>query len=49
MCNEESLLSRLREGLAESLETSEIHLDVLTNLKRINSHITSIAFPILEE
>ncbi|HLC40137.1 MAG TPA: Na/Pi cotransporter family protein [Methylomirabilota bacterium] len=45
----ESHLSRLREGLAESLETSEIHLDVLTNLKRVNSHITSIAFPILEE
>ena len=29
----ESHLSRLRRGLAESLETSEIHLDVLTNLK----------------
>ena len=45
----DSRLSRLRDGLTESLETSEIHLDVLTNLKRIDSHITSIAFPILEE
>jgi phosphate:Na+ symporter len=45
----ESHLARLRQGLAESLETSEIHLDVLTNLKRISSHITALVFPILEE
>ena len=45
----ESHLGRLRAGLAESLETSEIHLDVLTNLKRISSHVSALAFPILEE
>jgi len=45
----ESHLARLRRGLAESLETSEIHLDVLTNLKRISSHVTALVFPILEE
>jgi len=45
----ESHLQRLRRGLAESLETSEIHLDVLTNLKRISSHVTALVFPILEE
>ncbi len=45
----ESHLARLRAGLAESLETSEIHLDVLTNLKRISSHITALVFSILEE
>jgi phosphate:Na+ symporter len=39
---------RLHEGLVESIETSAIHLDVLTNLKRINSHLTSVAYPILE-
>src|SRR5215510_260738 len=44
-----SPLARLRQGLAESLETSEIHLDVLTNLKRISSHISQLVFPILEE
>lgn len=44
-----SHLARLRAALAESLETSEIHLDVLTNLKRINSHITAIVFPIIED
>jgi phosphate:Na+ symporter len=45
----DSHLARLRRGLAESLETSEIHLDVLTNLKRISSHITALVFPILDE
>jgi len=39
---------RLQEGLKESFETSAIHLDVLTNLKAINSHLTSVAYPILE-
>ncbi len=45
----ESHLNRLRQGLAESLETSEIHLDILTNLKRISSHVSALVFPILEE
>ncbi len=39
---------RLHAGLAESIETSAIHLDVLTNLKSINSHIAAVAHPILE-
>lgn len=39
---------RLHAGLIESIETSAIHLDVLTNLKRINSHLTAAAYPILE-
>ena len=39
---------RLHAGLAESFETSAVHLDVLTNLKRINSHLTGVAYPILE-
>jgi len=44
----QSHLDRLRAGLPESVETSEIHLDVLTNLKRINSHITAVVHPIVE-
>ncbi len=44
----QSHLDRLRAGLAESLETSEIHLDVLTNVKRINSHVTALVYPIVE-
>jgi phosphate:Na+ symporter len=45
----DSHLGRLRMGLAESLETSEIHLDILTNLKRISSHVSALVYPILEE
>ena len=41
-------IRRLQEGYRESIETSEIHLHVLTNLRRINSHITATAYPILE-
>ena len=44
----ESHLARLRRGRIESLETSALHLDVLRDLKRINSHLTSVAYPILE-
>ena len=41
-------LGRLRENTAESIETSSLHLDLIGDLKRINSHICSIAYPILE-
>jgi len=40
-------IQRLHDGYQETIDTSEIHLDILTNLKRINSHITAIAYPIL--
>jgi phosphate:Na+ symporter len=39
---------RLREGRPESLETTSLHLDILSDLKRINSHICSVAYPVLE-
>lgn len=39
-------LDRLRKGLKESLDTSSIHLDILSNLKRINSYTTNIAYDI---
>jgi phosphate:Na+ symporter len=45
----ESHLGRLRAGLTESVDTSEIHLDILTNLKRISSHVSALVYPILEE
>jgi phosphate:Na+ symporter len=45
----ESHFARLREGRPESLETSSIHMDIVRDLKRINSHLTSVAYPILEE
>ena len=44
----ESHFARLREGRPESIETSSIHMDVIRDLKRINGHLTSVAYPILE-
>jgi phosphate:Na+ symporter len=44
----ESHLARLREGRPESIETTSLHLDVLRDLKRIHSHICSVAYPVLE-
>jgi phosphate:Na+ symporter len=44
----ESHFERLRQGRMESLETSAIHMDVIRDLKRINSHLTSVAYPVLE-
>ena len=40
--------ARLRDGRTESIETSAIHLDVFRDLKRINSHLTSVAYAILD-
>jgi phosphate:Na+ symporter len=39
---------RLREGRLESIETSSLHLDVLRDLRRIHSHLCSVAYPVLE-
>ena len=44
----EAHLGRLRMRHAETVATSEIHLDVLTNLKRINAHVTAIAQAVLD-
>jgi phosphate:Na+ symporter len=44
----EGHFARLREGRPESIETSSLHLDVLRDLKRIHSHICSVAYPVLE-
>jgi phosphate:Na+ symporter len=44
----DSHLARLREGRPESIETSSLHLDILRDLKRVHSHICSVAYPVLE-
>ena len=45
----DSHLARLSGNTLESIETSSLHLDLISDMKRINSHICSIAYPILEE
>jgi phosphate:Na+ symporter len=41
-------LTRLSEQTVQSIETSSLHIDLISDLKRINSHICSIAYPILD-
>jgi phosphate:Na+ symporter len=41
-------LGRLSDNTPQSVETSSLHIDLISDLKRINSHICSIAYPILD-
>jgi phosphate:Na+ symporter len=41
-------IARLQDRSAQSIETSSLHLDLISDLKRINSHICSSAYPILD-
>lgn len=43
-----SHLVRLSDKTVQSMETSSLHIDLISELKRINSHISSIAYPILD-
>ncbi len=43
-----SHLDRLSEQSVQSIQTSSLHIDLISDLKRINSHICSIAYPILD-
>jgi len=43
-----SHLDRLADNTPESIETSSLHLDLISELKRINSLICAIAYPVLE-
>ena len=40
-------LTRLAKGLTESLESSDLHLEIGLAFKEFNSHISSIAYPTL--
>jgi phosphate:Na+ symporter len=44
----ENHYERFGERRPESITSSSLHLDVLRDLKRINSHLTSAAYTILE-
>jgi phosphate:Na+ symporter len=41
-------LARLQAGTPETLLTSSLHLDIMRDLKRINAHLFSVAYPVLE-
>jgi len=40
-------LQRIGQGMPDSLGTSSMHLDILRDFKRINSHLTATAYPVL--
>jgi phosphate:Na+ symporter len=40
-------IGRLREGLAESIETSNIHQETLRALKQVNTAFSMVGYPIL--
>ena len=42
-------LERLAGQSAQSIETSSLHLDIINDFKRVNSHFCAIAYPILEQ
>lgn len=42
-------LERLRAQRTETVETSGLHLDILRDLKRVNAHLISVAYPILSD
>lgn len=42
-------LTRLQSGNAESIETSDIHLECVRALKEINSLLVTVAYPILKD
>jgi len=42
-------LERLKDGRIESVATSSLHMDVLRDQRRVHSHITAVAYPILEQ
>ena len=43
-----SHLNRLSDGKVKSIETSALHIDMISDLKRINSLLCSLAYPVLE-
>jgi phosphate:Na+ symporter len=45
----EAHFARLRAGRTESLETSALHLDILRDLRRINAHLATAAYPVLNQ
>lgn len=42
-------LDRLSDNTVQSIETSSLHIDMISDLKRINSLLCSVAYPILEQ
>ncbi|HEY8191797.1 MAG TPA: Na/Pi cotransporter family protein [Alphaproteobacteria bacterium] len=44
-----SHIDRLREGVPETIATTSLHLDIIRDLRRINSYMCTVAYSLLEE
>src|SRR5690242_20533741 len=44
----ESHFGRVRDGRKDNVEAGRLHLDIVRDLKRVNSHLAAAAYPILE-
>lgn len=44
-----SHLTRISAQTAESIETSSLHLDIISDFKRLNSLFCAAAYPVLDE
>lgn len=41
-------IERLREGIPETFATSSLHMDIIRDLRRINTYMCTVAYPLLE-
>ncbi len=44
-----SHIERLRECVPETIATSSLHMDIIRDLRRINTYMCTVAYPILEQ
>lgn len=42
-------IDRLRSGVPETIATSGLHMDIIRDLRRINTYMCTVAYPILEQ
>ncbi len=41
-------IERLREEIPETFATSSLHMDIIRDLRRINTHMCTVAYPVIE-
>ena len=41
--------ARLRDAIAETIATSALHVDIIRDYRRVNTHMCSIAYDLLED
>ncbi len=44
-----SHIERLSDGVPETIASSSLHIDIIRDYRRINSYVSTVAYPVLEE